>query len=438
MKGRIVTVAIVFVMSTLAITPNAGESAAQPGASQAGKAHQAVSMTLRTQSAPTPGDDLKNSPIMFVENAGQWDEGARFQALGGPAGTMWLAEDAIWITVAEEGGSEVRGSEHQRADRSMERLPDLRPATSGAPRRGANIKLSFVGANLHPQIEPFERLATRVSYFIGNNPDQWRPEVPVWRGARYVDLYPGVDLELTSEAGQMVSRLAARPGADLDAVRLHIEGADAVAVVGDALRLSTAAGEFTLPLLRMDGWLGTGSQVEPSGAQAFDVAAPFAPANSNRPSAIENWLSPADNPADLLYGTFLGGSDYDTGNAVAVDGAGSAYVTGTTYSPDFPTTPGAFDPSHNGEYDAFVVKLNPTGSGLVYATFLGGSNYDMGYRHRRGQCGQRLRDRPDLPSRFPHHARRLRHEPQRLRRRLHGQAEPGRQRAGLFHLSRRQ
>ena len=60
-----------------------------------------------------------------------------------------------------------------------------------------------------------------------------------------------------------------------------------------------------------------------------------------------------------------------------MDGTGSAYVTGYTHSSDFPTTPGAFDPSYNGTGDAFVVKLNPAGSELTYATFLGGSMTTM-------------------------------------------------------------
>ena len=85
------------------------------------------------------------------------------------------------------------------------------------------------------------------------------------------------------------------------------------------------------------------------------------------------------NPAGsgLAYATFLGGSGDDDGIGIAVDGAGSAYVTGETDSSDFPTTPGAFDTSYNGgDDDAFVVKLNPAGSGLAYATFLGGSGDD--------------------------------------------------------------
>jgi hypothetical protein len=162
--------------------------------------------------------------------------------------------------------------------------------------------------------------------------------VPVWGGVRYVNLYPGVDLELTSEGGQMVQRLAAEPGADRSGVRLRVEGTDAVAVAGDALRLSTAVGEFTLPLLRTDGLQAAGLNVQPRGEQAFDVDAPFAVPNANAASrdasspqfAIVNPQSVADNPADLLYGTFLGGGAYDAGNAIAVDGTSSAYVTGAT------------------------------------------------------------------------------------------------------------
>ncbi len=75
----------------------------------------------------------------------------------------------------------------------------------------------------------------------------------------------------------------------------------------------------------------------------------------------------------LDYGTFLGGYAPDTGQGIAVDRAGNAYVTGNTQSANFPTTPGAFDTSFNvGDDDlpdAFVVKLDPAGENLAYATF---------------------------------------------------------------------
>ena len=86
----------------------------------------------------------------------------------------------------------------------------------------------------------------------------------------------------------------------------------------------------------------------------------------------------------LVYSSYLGGSNYEYGSGIAVDSAGSAYVTGVTYSDNFPTTPGAFQTTCNGGSncsqfgDAFVTKINPTGSALVYSTYLGGSGGDGG------------------------------------------------------------
>lgn len=84
------------------------------------------------------------------------------------------------------------------------------------------------------------------------------------------------------------------------------------------------------------------------------------------------------NGSALVYSTRLGGSAPDHGVAIAVDAAGNAYVTGDTISSDFPTTSGAFQTTFRGSDDAFVTKVNPTGSGLVYSTYLGGSKAQQG------------------------------------------------------------
>ncbi|MGH2544797.1 MAG: SBBP repeat-containing protein, partial [Ardenticatenaceae bacterium] len=82
--------------------------------------------------------------------------------------------------------------------------------------------------------------------------------------------------------------------------------------------------------------------------------------------------------SELLYATFIGGSALDQGSKIAVDDMGNAYVAGYTYSADFPTTPGAFDPEYNGgDFDAFVVKLNASGDALSYASYLGASGADF-------------------------------------------------------------
>ncbi|MBK9055506.1 MAG: hypothetical protein IPL78_32755 [Chloroflexi bacterium] len=74
--------------------------------------------------------------------------------------------------------------------------------------------------------------------------------------------------------------------------------------------------------------------------------------------------------SSLDYATFIGGNNFDRGFSLAIDGTGNVYISGVTGSSNFPTTPGAFDTTFDGLYeDGFVVKLNPTGSNLVYAAF---------------------------------------------------------------------
>ena len=87
------------------------------------------------------------------------------------------------------------------------------------------------------------------------------------------------------------------------------------------------------------------------------------------------------NPAGsaLVYSTYFGGSGLDLAHGIAVDSAGNAYVTGITQSTDFPTM-NPLQPAYGGgDQDAFVAKINPTGSALVYSTYLGGGENDLGY-----------------------------------------------------------
>jgi hypothetical protein len=80
----------------------------------------------------------------------------------------------------------------------------------------------------------------------------------------------------------------------------------------------------------------------------------------------------------LVYSTYIGGSGYDGGYGIAVDGSGDAYVTGLTTSTNYPVTPGAFQTTNGGGWDVFVTKLNATGTALVYSTYMGGSGDDYG------------------------------------------------------------
>lgn len=325
--------------------------------------------------AESVDETLRNSPVMFIENIGQFDGGARFQVRGGNS-TLWLADDALWITILEPMA--VSDQRSARSGLSPAFPFDRDPESEIENRQGVNLRLSFPNANPNPRLEPFDRLETTVSYFLGNDPDGWRPAVPVWGGVRYVDLYPGIDLEVTSEGGQFVQRLHVQPGADLSQVRLRVEGAEVLTLDGNCVHFDTVVGEYVLPLINVHGLpkdVIERANVQYGGVRTFDVVAPFTPSSPD----LATFNPQSSDLSQLLYSTFLGGSDSERANDIAVDGSGAAYVAGYTFSVDFPTTPGAFTTIFGGYADAFVVKVTSNGSDLVYAALLGGSGGDYGY-----------------------------------------------------------
>ncbi|MBM3189460.1 MAG: hypothetical protein FJZ90_12140, partial [Chloroflexi bacterium] len=371
-----------------------------------------------------------SSGILFIENVGQFGEGPRFQMWGGP-GVTWLAEDGLWITLMEAPPEADREPDPEQRGPTLRGEPE-----KDAPRGAVHLRVSFPGANEKPRLEPFGPVETAISYFIGDDPEAWRAAVPVWSGVRYVDLYPGVDLVLDAAAGGSLPwRLEAKAdGASLGDVRLRVEGAEGLELLdsGQGLRVRTALGELALPLLAAPSETGR-AQLQGDTVLAPLAAAPAGARLLAGPSDLryatflggadddygwggiavdsagcayvagETWSS--DFPASLgpgydtshnggtdafvvklnaagtalAYATFLGGGDYDEGYGIAVDSAGCAYVTGETGSSDFPAGPG-YDTSYNGGYkDAFAVKLNASGTALIYATFLGGGDWDDAY-----------------------------------------------------------
>ena len=109
----------------------------------------------------------------------------------------------------------------------------------------------------------------------------------------------------------------------------------------------------------------------PSTAGSYDPSH-----NSGGGDVFVSKLNPAGTA--LVYSTFIGGSAFEQGRAIALDSAGQAHVTGQTASADFPGTPGAFETAPFGGGDVFVAKLNASGTDLVYSTYLGGMGSDTG------------------------------------------------------------
>ncbi|MDO8472870.1 MAG: SBBP repeat-containing protein [Dehalococcoidia bacterium] len=330
------------------------------------------------EASPAPTAERLTSPggmpMMFVENAGQFAESVRFQALSGDR-MVAFGSEGIRVSIQEK----ARNSGGEPLPLLEKMLVQASGSVAPYDLRHVNLGLTFVGANSEAQIEPFDRLDTHISYFLGSDPAKWRSDVPVWGGLRYREIYDGINLEVTGQSGRTIMRLRAAPWANVAEVRLRVDGAEGLSVDGDRLSISTPLGEYDLPLLQVVTEDGT--TIRPLGApevRGNEIYGPFI-----TDGAVVNGLSEAagitGGSADLIYARILGGSSDDRGHGIAVDDRGYAYITGVTASNNFVggVTPG-YDTSFGGNTDAFVVKLDREGTSLVYATFLGGISFDAG------------------------------------------------------------
>jgi Beta-propeller repeat len=233
----------------------------------------------------------------------------------------------------------------------------------------------FVGANQRVRMQARERLPGTVNSLRGNDPARWRTGLPRHAAVRYRHLWPGVDLTLRGKPGTLKYEFRVQPGARVGDIRLAYRGAKGISVDrAGALLVKTAVGVLrdSRPVAYQEvagRRVPVASRFVLEGRQyGFAVGASY---RRDRELIID---------PGFAYSTLLGGASDEDGTGIAVDSAGNAYLTGFTQSPNFPTTPGAFDRtgSASNTLDAFVSKLNATGTALVYSTFLGGGNTEKG------------------------------------------------------------
>ena len=234
--------------------------------------------------------------------------------------------------------------------------------------------MQLIGANPRPEVLGLEELPGKSHYFIGNDPKKWHTNIPHYARVRYEEVYPGVDLVYYGTPRQLEYDFVVASGADPSAITLGFQGANRLEIdaQGDLMVHSGMGGQLRQrrPLIYQEV---NRVRREIRGDYVLrgkhEVGFQVGHYDASRPLIID--------PVLLVSSTFLGGSDFDSGRGIAVDPRGNAYVMGETRSVGFPTTAGAFDTSFNSEFDAFVIKLNPAGSELVYSTFLGGSFNDV-------------------------------------------------------------
>jgi hypothetical protein len=241
------------------------------------------------------------------------------------------------------------------------------------------LGVRFVGAK---RTEPvgLDQTSAVVSYFKGV-PEQWITGVPTYLRVAYREVWSGIDLVYSGTGSRLKYSFLVNPGADPARIRLAYRGATGLAVNPEGqLEVTAPAGSIVddAPITYQEAGgrrvVVPSSYVVRNGAgYGFEVG----PYDRSRPLVID--------PAVLINAGFIGGSGGDDGDGIAVDASGAAYVTGTTTSgettfPDgdgFGTVTGP-DVTYNLNNDAFVAKVSPAGTSLVYAGYIGGSGAETG------------------------------------------------------------
>jgi hypothetical protein len=290
-------------------------------------------------------------PLYFIPNEGQVDARVAFYIQGKDKSISFSSDGLTYVLTGKD-----------RADN---------------PSRFA-VKLDLVGAATNIRPAGAEKAETVISYFKGK-PEEWKAGLPTYSRIVYRDLWPGIDLSYYGTVDKLKYEFLVHPGADPSKIRLAYRGAEAVEVNDDGrLEIMTPAGGFEdeepTGYQEIDGAPAAVSiryRLEESNSEAFSYGFEVADYDRSRPLVID--------PAVLVYCGFIGGSAADNGAAIAVDSSGNAYVTGDTQSTEttFPVVVGP-DLTVSAR-DAFVAKVNASGTGLVYCGFIGGSSYDYGH-----------------------------------------------------------
>ncbi|MDN3515835.1 MAG: SBBP repeat-containing protein [Candidatus Brocadia sp.] len=356
----------------------------------------------------------KKLHMPFISNTGQVDERVKFYAntFGG----------TVFVTKGGEIGYSISKTERELENSKANGIQNSKPeARNTKPSKAVYFKEELIGGKT-PEIKGEGESITRVNYFKGNDQSRWKTNIPTYEFVSLGEVYEGIEVKLKAYGNNVEKLFYVKQGAEPDDIRLRLKGNRFLRINKEGeLVVKTALGDvkFSKPIAYQEiGGKRVEVEVEYSiqNPEVRDRNKDFQnqkSVNNNRTrtnkfvhaTPMRNPKSAVRNPKSaygfkvaaydktkelvidpLLASTYLGGSGDDVNgifylnsiDSIAIDSGGNVYVTGSTASLDFPITPGAYDTSYGGTYDAFVAKLSGDLTKLLGFTYLGGSYQESG------------------------------------------------------------
>ena len=310
--------------------------------------------------AAAPRTQSLANPLVFEPNHGQASPQVTWIAHG-PGYQLLLTAEGANIALQEAPPNLMRAV-------SFTSEP---PIASASKSRVSVLRMKLKGSRPWNSVTGMEPTGGVSNYLLGNDTEHWRTDIPQYAKVRVAGVYDGIDVVFYSHGGDLEYDFVVAPGADPRQIRLAFEGAKGVRVdnnTGDLL-VKTATGSELRHVRPKVYQQIANRKVEVTGSYRLldQGEVTFTLAAYDRRNTL--LIDPT-----VTFTTFLAGNDGDVGAGVAVDNSGNSYVTGYTFSTNFPVDP--FQHFH-GIADAFVTKLSPTGA-IIFSTYLGGAGVDMG------------------------------------------------------------
>ncbi|MEM9821025.1 MAG: SBBP repeat-containing protein [Bacteroidota bacterium] len=242
---------------------------------------------------------------------------------------------------------------------------------------GYVLKERFVGETkrLAPTIPYGEQSNPALfNYFIGNDPSSWKTNVPSYGVLNLGEIWEGIEVKLNAYNNNVEKLFHVKPNVSPSSIQIVVEGAEGLKVAQNGqLTVLTPAGQLSYSTPVAYQWIH---------GQKHTVKVEYLLNKTTKNTysfSVEAYDPNYELIIDpLLASTFIGDGGNDWGNAIAVDEAGHVFITGYTWSDNFPSTAGTYSEGFNGVKEAYVSKFSNDLSTLLASTFLGGSSWENG------------------------------------------------------------
>lgn len=295
------------------------------------------------------------SGLEFIENKGQWEKNILFKAdIGG--GAMFLEKDKLTFSIHETRKTHVKN-----------------PDPIDKIYKAHAFNMTFLNINPNVKIKSSGIFSNYYNYFIGNDSSKWRGDCKAFSEIHYLNIYPNIDLKITSFQGRPKYSFFLKKGAKINDIKIAYNGLESIE-------------KDTLGNIVSKTSLGNSTDLKPlsyiiSKENRLSIPSQFKLENNQVSFEVDNYELKENEvleiDPEIIFSTYSGSTADNFGATATYDFFGNLYGSGLIFGTGYPTTLGAFQNTFAGQSDIAITKFNSTGSARIYSTYIGGNNFDV-------------------------------------------------------------